>query len=414
MKRLLWMGCLCYVLTGFTLVIVGSVLPELLAHYSKGYGDGGKLVLIQFIGLLGGVLSMPGMIRLVGRRWTVVIGLVGMSVETCFIVSPPWGITMPLLFVAGYGAGLVEASIGSLVLLAAKERPAAAMSKLEITFGAGALAMPFLVSWLIVRDAWLFAFPVLGVSALLLAVVWVFLSFGELDRTLVRGALTEEAHPDSRNADEAAGSSSKRSKAGNKYIFVLCALFFFLYGGSEVSIIHFLPSVFMEDRFASASAASLVVSVYWIGMVVGRTATGLLADRFGYYRFLLVSAVGAVIVLGVLAAGGGLRSGFALSFLIGLFMSGMFAIALIFANMQMPGRTDRTTSLLMAVNGSGGALLPYLSGWTMEKFPAQATIWLLTGCMGLMLLFLILVRQAGMLSGIRRWYAGRGKWKGIS
>ncbi|WP_238402994.1 MFS transporter [Paenibacillus mesophilus] len=414
MKRLLWMGCLCYVLTGFTLVIVGSVLPELLAHYSKGYGDGGKLVLIQFIGLLGGVLSMPFMIRLVGRRWTVGIGLVGMSVETLFIVSPPWGMTMPLLFVAGFGAGLVEASIGSLILLAAKERPAAAMSKLEITFGAGALAMPFLVSWLIVKDSWLLAFPVLGLSALLLAVVWGFLSFGELDRTLVRGALTAEVHTDSRNTDKGEGSRSKSHKGENKYIFVLCALFFFLYGGSEVSIIHFLPSVFMEDRFAGASAASLVVSVYWIGMVVGRTATGLLADRFGYYRFLLVSAGGAVVVLGGLAAGGGLQTGFVLAFLVGLFMSGMFAIALIYANMQMPGRTDRTTSLLMAVNGSGGALLPYLSGWTMETFPAQATVWLLAGCMGLMLLFLILVRQAGLFAGIRKWYDGRGKWKGIS
>jgi FHS family glucose/mannose:H+ symporter-like MFS transporter len=408
------MGCLCYVLTGFTLVIVGSVLPELLAHYSKGYGDGGKLVLIQFIGLLGGVLSMPFMIRLVGRRWTVVTGLVCLSVETCFIVSPPWGITMPLLFVAGYGAGLVEASIGSLVLLAAKERPAAAMSKLEITFGAGALAMPFLVSWLIARDAWLFAFPVLGLCSLLLALVWAFLSFGTLDRTLVRGAQTAEVHAESRMAGKEVESPANRHKAGNLYVFVLCAMFFCLYGGSEVSIIHFLPSVFMEDRFASASAASLVVSVYWIGMVVGRTATGLLADRFGYYRFLLVSAVGAVIVLGVLAAGGGLRSGFALAFLVGLFMSGMFEIALIFANMQMPGQTDRTTSLLMAVNGSGGALLPYLSGWTMETFPAQATVWLLTGCMGLMLLFLVLIRQAGLFAGIRQRYAERGKWKGIS
>lgn len=408
MKRLLLMGCLCYVMTGFALVIVGSVLPELLSHYSKGYSDGGQLVLVQFIGLLGGVLSMPTMIKLLGRRWTVILGLLCLSLETLFIASPPWELTMPLLFVAGFGTGLVEASIGSLVLLAAKERPAAAMSTLEITFGLGALTMPFLASWLIAKDAWVAAFPVLGLSAFVLACCWAVLSFGSLNGMLKRKTKTAEERP-VRNPAQAVQTRTGLNRGGSKlYIFIMCALFYLLYGGTEVSIINFIPSVFMEERLASSSAASLVLSVYWIGMVVGRTVTGLLADKFGYYRFLIVSTIGAVVMLGLLALGGGLASGFVLAFLVGLFMSGMFAIALIYANMQIPGHTDRTTSLLMAVNGLGGGLLPYLAGWTMDSFPAQVTVWLLTGSMALMLTFLVLVRQVHLFAKIGGRYFGTG------
>lgn len=406
MNRLLWMGCLCYVITGFTLVIVGSVLPEFLEFYSKGYSDGGLLVLIQFLGLLGGVLSMPVSSRLLGRRGTVVLGLFLLSVETCFLAAPPWPLTMPILFVAGFGAGLVEASIGALVLLAVRDRPAAAMSRLEVTFAIGALAMPFLVSWLIIRQAWIWAFPVLGLSALLLAVVWVFMPFGELDRSLRRGAEFADRSADGQPEPNATQTSSQGGNGTNLTVFVLCALFFLLYGGSEASLIHFMPSVLIEDRGATSSAASLVVSTYWIGMVIGRAVTGLLADRFGYHRFLLVSTSGAFFVLVALAIGGSLAGGFVLSFLVGVFMSGMFAIALIFANRQMPGQTDRSTSLLMAVNGLGGAFLPYLAGWTMENFPVSATVWLLAGCMGLMLSFLILVPQARLLTKSVRRYPG--------
>ncbi|WP_158606604.1 MFS transporter [Paenibacillus ginsengarvi] len=402
MGRLLWMGCLCYVLTGFTLVIVGSVLPELLAFYGKSYNDGGLLVFIQFIGLLCGVLCMPVFTKLAGRRWTVVLGLLFLSVETCFVAAPSWGWTTPILFAAGFGAGLVEASIGSLVLLAAGDRPAAAMSRLEITFGIGALTMPFLVSFLIKRGAWIYAFPTLGLGSLLLAAVWMFLRFGPLNRSLRKGVLfeVEGGVSDSSDAEKTQTIPSSGARLSRTSVFVLCALFFSLYGGSEASLIHFLPSVYIEDRMATASAASLVVTVYWVGMVIGRAVTGLLADRFGYYPFLLVSTLGAVLSLALTAMGGGLWSGFALAFCIGLFMSGMFAIALIFANQQIPGRTDKTTSLLMAVNGLGGALLPYLAGWTMETFSANMTVWLLTISMGCMLLFLVLVHQLGWIT---RW-----------
>ena len=56
-------------------------------------------------------------------------------------------------------------------------------------------------------------------------------------------------------------------------------------------------------------------------------------------------------------------------------MSGMFAVALIYANQLLPGRTEQTTSALIASGGLGGAILPLGVGWGMDHFHVGVSIW---------------------------------------
>ena len=56
-------------------------------------------------------------------------------------------------------------------------------------------------------------------------------------------------------------------------------------------------------------------------------------------------------------------------------MSGMFAVALIYANQLLPGRTEQTTSTLIAAGGLGGSILPLGVGWGMDRFHVGVSIW---------------------------------------
>lgn len=60
-------------------------------------------------------------------------------------------------------------------------------------------------------------------------------------------------------------------------------------------------------------------------------------------------------------------------------MSGLFCIALVYANVLIPGMTERTTSILIASGGIGGAILQYVTGWSMSTWPVVNTIWILAG-----------------------------------
>jgi len=382
-NRLLWMGCLSYVLTGVALVVVGAVMPEMLAHYELSYGEGGVLVFVQFIGLLAGVLSMPAISRAFSRKKGVILGLLLISLELLIALLPPWPLVVAIAGMAGFGAGLVEASIGTIILLAIKHKQAIAMSKLEVTFGIGALAMPFIASFLIAEGLWRYSFVILGAGALLTAATWMKLTFGELETLL-----TVKSSGDR----DRGGPRPSYGKRGLPFL-VACAAFFFLYGGSEVSVVNFFPSLFMEQWSIDSALAASTVTTFWLAMVIGRVFCGVLAEKLGYFRFLGISTALSVLVLLAFPFSSQAWGGFTLSFLLGLFMAGMFAIALIFANQALPGMTEQTTSILMALNGLGGSLLPLAVGWTMDAFPVKAAFWLLFGLMAAMLLLLLFSKK---------------------
>ncbi|WP_374020645.1 MFS transporter [Paenibacillus thiaminolyticus] len=374
-NRLIWMGCLSYVVTGVTLVIMGAVLPELLANYGLNYTDGGLLIFVQFLGMLTGVLSMPAISRRLSRKRGVILGLLFISSELLLFFLPPWPVVIALAGLAGAGAGLLESCIGTIILVAVKEKQAIAMSKLEVTFGIGALAIPFVASFLIARGIWTYSFLLLGISALITALAWHKLSFGSTD-----AMLTRTVKQDGRAAPSAAYSGKALP------FLVLCAFFFMLYGGSEVSVVHFFPSIFIEKWGITSSQATLTVTTYWTAMVIGRALCGVLAEKLTYYRFLWLTTSGSVIVLLLLPFSLQAWAGFVISFLLGLGMAGMFAIMLIYANQALPGMTERTTSILLAANGLGGSLMPIAVGRMMDIFPVQAVMWLFFGVMLTMLL----------------------------
>jgi FHS family glucose/mannose:H+ symporter-like MFS transporter len=378
MNRLIRMGCLSYLLTGFTHVILGAVLPELLRHYNRTYQDGGMLIFAEFFGFLCGVLCMPFITRRWGRRNVLTTSfLLLFAAEAAIAFLPPWSLTIGLALLAGFAFGVIEASIGTFILVAAKNNQAVAMSKLEVAFGVGALLMPFISSFLIVQGVWAYSFVLLGASALLMAGLWSRLTFGEIDALLI--------------VKTTDGQSNKQLVYGKGSILVLSIfmLVFFLYVGLEVAIVNFLPSIFSEKMKSSSSLATLTVTAFWLAMVVGRIFTGVLAEKLSYYRFLWIACAGGLLALIMLAFNGSVMGGFVLVLLLGLFMAGMFAVGLIFANQFLPGMTERTTSLLIASGGLGGSVLPLLIGWTMDQFAVEISLWLFAGAMLAILLFIM-------------------------
>ncbi|SDP12410.1 MFS transporter, FHS family, glucose/mannose:H+ symporter [Paenibacillus sp. yr247] len=365
MKRLLIMGCLSYLLTGCTHVIFGAVLPELLAHYGRSYSDGGLLVFLEFGGFLLGVLSMPSLIRRISRRSTITtaFGLLFFAM-VAVVLLPPWPIAVCLTFIAGVSFGLVESSISTFVLMAAKDQQATAFSKLEVFFGLGALIMPLVSSLLIANGLWKYGFMILGLSALATGFIWSKLSLGEHDELLAHKAdRTQQA--------EKLPALTKSSLA----FLCLFMIVFFLYVGMENTIVNFLPSIFIDQLHASSSVSSLAVTAYWLAMVVGRIFAGIVAEKMTYFRYLAVSFAASLLTVLLWVFSTQLWSSFAIVLLLGLFMSGMFAVALIYANQLLPGRTEQTTSTLIAAGGLGGSVLPLGVGWGMDRFHVGISIW---------------------------------------
>lgn len=379
MKRLIWMGCLSYLLIGLAHVVIGSLLTVMLDYYNRDYSDGGQLIFAQFSGFLIGVLSTPWWSKILGRRGALLLAFGCLCAsQAVYSFLPPWQWLLVVAPVAGFGFGMIEAVVGALVIDAVEEKKAVAMSRLEVFFGVGALLMPLAASLFILAGWWQASFITLSLCALAMAAGWRWMSFDGVENQLGRVV-------------QSGGTAvpSITYQPSQRGVITLFVIIFLLYVGLEMSLVNFLPSILIENASVSDAIGTLSVTFYWSTMVLGRTFSGVIAEKIRYAQYLLISSLGTLVVLVLFSIVTNLWVALFLVLLLGLFMAGIFGIGLIYANYLLPGMTERTTSMLIAAGGIGGALLPLFTGWGMDHYTVGTTLWLLVGIAFAMTLLLI-------------------------
>lgn len=367
MKRLLRMGCALYLLTGVAHVVLGAILPELLAHYGLDYKHGGLLIFLQFFGFLIGVITMPKWASFFGRRGLLLVALISLFVaQVIYSILPPWHWMIIAAPFAGIGFGAIEAAISSLIIEFTTDKKAIAISKVEVFFGIGALLMPMIAAFFIYIGQWQLSFPLIALYTLILAIIWGVISFEELNEHFKR--VSKQVN----------SAIVRKTYSKDKFpILILFALFFLIYVGVEMSYVNFLPSMMIENNIATDATATMSVTFFWSTMIVGRMFAGIIAEKITYARYLIYGTTGSLVFLIIFAFTTELWSTYLIILCVGLFMSGLFAIALVAANQALPGMTMQTTSTVVAAGGVGGALFPLLTGWSMDIFPLFITKWML-------------------------------------
>lgn len=382
MRRIFALSCGFYLLIGITSVVLGALLPVLLTHYERGYSDGGFLLFLQFLGFLVGVLVAPSMTARIGRKSMLTIALICIVAAYAVLgFLPSWSVVLLLTILVGFGSGIIEPSVGAFTIEFTENQKAVAMSKLDVFFALGALLIPAVAALYIWLDLWHLTFYTVSALSLILMLLWV---------TMPTSAASYLKQAGENTASHAAGRARySRKHLGLLTIFVI---FFFIYMGLELGLMNFLPSILVERLQLQESVASLSVSILWIAMIIGRLFSGKIAEAVNYMPFLIWSTVGTLLFAVAMVFVTGQWATYLLIFGTGLFMSGLFCIALVYANLLIPGMTERTTSILIASGGIGGAILQYVTGWSMSAWPVVNTIWILAGFC-LILLFTLILSQ---------------------
>ncbi|GIP19022.1 MFS transporter [Paenibacillus montaniterrae] len=381
MKKILWLACLSYLVIGIAHIIGGSILEQIVTHYEISYAQGGQWIMNQFFGFLVGVLLGPLLSTKLGKRLTVVLAFGSLTVaEAVYSLLPPWELMLVVAPFAGFGFGMIESVVGALIIDLYKDKKAAAMSRIETFFGLGALFIPLIAAVLIRYHIWEWSFPILTAISGVTLLLWLSLSFGkQIDNIISQPSKQENVQ---------APKLAKYERRAIPFL-TLSMIFFFLYVGVEMSVSHYLPSIMIERSGLSESSAASMLSLFWVFMVIGRFVCGMLADRFGYIKYLLVSMLIAVLAFVGMVL---LQEAWALYVMIalsGLGFSGVFGIGLVYVNACIQGLTDRTTSLLVACGGIGGALLPKLTGWLMDHYAVGVTVNYVAALVAVMLGFMI-------------------------
>jgi len=380
MRPFVWTACIMYGMNGLSTVILGAVLPSLLLHYGASYATGGQIMLLQFVGFLAGVAASSLLVHRIGHRATLVLSSLCIAVGEIGIgILPALPVVAVMSFLSGFGLATTQTTVASSIMEWFEGRRAVVMSRLEVAFGVGALVMPLAASRLIAVHAWASGFWMIGLFSLLFALVWPFVP------------IRPKAHTDEGPLDAPSLVSQATGRGAKAMLLTLFLAMIFLYVGIESCLNGFLPSMFIPYLGQPTSAASLAIAVFWTAMVIGRTLTGWIVRKVPYARFLLWSIGTTLLLLMGLPLWRNATFAYIAIFLVGLAMSGIFAITMVFTNHAFPGQARKITILVTAFAGLGGAALPALLGWLMDHLPIIQELWSIAGFTFLLLASLIAI-----------------------
>ncbi len=335
-----WLLCAGFVVCGIVTVLPGPLLPVLASRWGLPDVQSGGFFAAQFLASTAGAVVSPWRLRrsLPGGFVLMSAGILLLAVAA-FIAGPGAGHPLALAAFAliGLGMGLSITATNLTVGATANDR-GRRLSIVNLWWGVGALACPWVIAW--AEHSGRLRPLLLGVA---LAAAAMFAALAPLLRVQVESA------PRARTAFS--------SQLGTLAFF---AFFLFLYVGVENTVGGWIATYAHRFSGFTLADASLTVSVYWMALLASRALTSLALCKVSESAVLfpgLVLALAAVaalvlphapaiVLLAVAAAGFGFGPIFPLG------------VSRMLARLS----DHRQTGWVFAMCGSGGAVLPWLTG----------------------------------------------------
>jgi MFS family permease len=190
-----------------------------------------------------------------------------------------------------------------------------ALGMTMLGLGAGALIMPPTAQYLIARFGWRITFAIAGATILL--VTLPVLTMCLKDRPEVTGLLPDGspyAFVENPRLDVDPGLTWGEAWRAPTFWLLFCS--FILVSVSVQACLTHIPAI-LGDRGSPAETAALASSLFGGGLLLGRTGSGYLLDRFFAPRVATVIFGCAAAGIGLLRIGGSQELAFAAAFLIG-------------------------------------------------------------------------------------------------
>lgn len=351
--------------TIFLFVVGDAVATQtrgpLLRSFQSSFGVSEALLgLVAPAGTLGFVAAILGVGFVTGRidlRRTMLISVAATTVALLAMsVAPIYALFLVALVGQGAAAGAFRGGDRPILSHLYPARRGRVFSLYALAWAVGAVAGPLVVTGVLAVADWRVTYALLGLWFLPLAVaLWRLdlptsssnertLSLAELRRLLGRPAIL--------------GSTTAMT----------------LIGGIEGIVFTWLP--YYASTLLARDLASALLSVYLLAYIPGRALNTWLIDRVRYLPLALVLA-GLSIPALVVAFGGVAGVGlFAVVFVAGLFLSGLFPTVLSYGVDAEPEYSGPINALTTGGTYLGIALAPPVVGWLAERAGIRIAMYL--------------------------------------
>jgi fucose permease len=335
------------VLLGLGAGASGVLIPSQLTDYHIDKVTFG----LSFFGFSAGYLlsglGNGALVARLGVRTQLTAGVATYVVANAAIgIRPPFVGLVALSLVSGAGAGVIDSGFNAFV--STLPGHTALLNYMHAFYGVGALAGPLMASKMLVAGfLWQDVYLALAIVGTPLLIGCAFL-------------LPRRVPPP---ADHEPGAPLARALRLRAVWFA--AIFLCLYVGAEVTVGNWGFSFLTEVRGQGVLLAGSVVSVYWLGLTLGRFLINLIASRAGIgvtgMMYGCLIGMGVAVLVTWWGPGAGLAIvGFGL---LGFFLGPVFPTTVAVMPRLAPTRVvPSAIGFLVGMSVVGGAVFPYVAG----------------------------------------------------
>lgn len=345
---LLYCTYFAFFCSGMMSNVLGCILPALRESYGFDYAFQGTLSSVNQIGNLAAVWFSGFLPFAIGRKNSTL--LLGSGIVVGLLMMALFGnpVVLVLAFIlVGIGRGTMS-NITNVVVGQYTENKTAGLNLLHATFAIGAVLSPAFVASLGL-GRW--RIPLVSISVVM-AISLFLLAISKLDNS--RGA---------KGKDE--------SSIPTAFSFWLNTFIMFFYLCCEASLMNWLVTYFKDTGIFSEGSASIMASVLWSTILVGRLICASLANKVNksvlililgmmltaFYALMITSSNPVVVFIAILGTG--------------LSMSGIYPTTLGTQEKRFNTSTVATGTCI-AVATIGSIVMPIIIGNVAENYGIKA------------------------------------------
>jgi MFS transporter, FHS family, glucose/mannose:H+ symporter len=348
-----------FLLVGVVSTLLGPILPMLAARWRLDDAEAGSLFIAQFTGaMIGSALSGP-MTERWGSLRIMTCGYAVMAAGVACLSVDSWWVGLLSVVSSGFALGVIGSATNLLVAMINSERRAAALNILNFAWALGAVAGPSLIA-LFARDGSLLR-PLIGLATLLSGIALL----------IARRSLTDSSsEPDQgkpKREDPAPFERSALRAWASPYALLVGGLIF-IYVGTETATGGWIASYAQRLSASASGFGTMTPSFFWAGLLIGRAAAPAVLRWVSETALVLISLFVAGAGLVVIQVGSSLLIVSSGACLAGLGLAAVFPTTFAIFTRHFGRQAPQLTGFLFVVAGLGGAVIPWLVGFTSVQF----------------------------------------------
>ena len=331
---------------GGAVAAIGALIPEMLRTLGWSYTHAGLVVAAGSAAFVLSTTAAGFVLPRLGIRVTVTAGLVlevlGLLL---FGVWPGVAATGAVYALLGVGFGAMEVAGNDLAISMERGGRGQLMNLVHAAFAVGGITVTWGISWFLQGGGdWRLVYRLLSGATLLVA---VFL--------LTRPAL---AVTGTRRAP--AGRHARRTSVPDRSLALLVVILISMgvYVGIELGVAAWMSEFIVAAIGGSAAEGARLVSLYWVGLCLGRVGVGILHRGTRHAGLVMALASVAVVGLAITVSAGGLGWAAAGAVVTGIGLSALYPLLVSLAGTEYPTRRTQAMGLTSASGGLGSMLVP--------------------------------------------------------